>query len=525
MFKKVEQSANLSVRNFDEFIEKYFHYIVTAVFLVLSIILITRHELWRDEIQAWMIGAETHSISEFIKEMRGGQGHPYLWNAMLAFISHLITDNIESMKVLHLAISTANIFLFLKYAPFNKAVRLLFVFGYFPFYEYSIISRNYAIGILFMIIFCILYKNKYKNILPISIVLFLMGQTNIYAFVISISLFLMLIFDLILDSRKEKISVKKVYVFLAVIIILAEIFFVYWQLKSQVPGGSLRDIFIKPVNEYVQSAKTIFSAFIRAYIPVPVFKIDFWTSNLIANLLPNIVPILIFPVIIIATLFIIKKRVLFLYIIGNAAIAFIPFFLYSGSTRHYGHFFILFIICLWITNINCKDNTDKIDYLVKFKNNTNKKISNVFLVTILSLSVIGASFAFYFEYRYPFSCAKSVAKYIEDNFDKDRVVIAGFKDSASETVAAYLNKEIYYTQSGKFSRLLSVSERKSATMEDSFKAAEGFKTRDNDVIVIIDYSSFKDQGIPEKYNFEKINRYFNSSIVPDESYYLYIYKD
>ena len=79
--------------------------------------------------------------NEFIKTIDMNGNNTYSWFAILYFISHFITQNPESMKIIHLAISTVSVFLILKYAPFNKIIRAMLVFGYFFFYEYSIISR------------------------------------------------------------------------------------------------------------------------------------------------------------------------------------------------------------------------------------------------------------------------------------------------------------------------------------------------------------------------------------------------
>jgi len=119
--------------------DEFFPYTIALVFLTLSILLIINHEYWHDEVRAWLLGSESANLSEFVDNMRDSEGNPYLWSGLLYFISHYITDNLESMKVVHIVISTASIFLFLKFAPFNRVIKTLFVFRYFPFYEYNII--------------------------------------------------------------------------------------------------------------------------------------------------------------------------------------------------------------------------------------------------------------------------------------------------------------------------------------------------------------------------------------------------
>jgi len=154
--------------------DKFFPYIFTLLFLSLSILLVLKHELWRDEVKTWLVGSESISIRNFIYNIRENHGQPYLWSFIQYLISHYIGYYIEAVKIVHLIISTSTAFLVLKFAPFNKLIRALIIFSYFFFFEYSILSRNYAIGILSIIIFCILYKNKYKNLIFLGIALLAM---------------------------------------------------------------------------------------------------------------------------------------------------------------------------------------------------------------------------------------------------------------------------------------------------------------------------------------------------------------
>jgi hypothetical protein len=51
------------------------------------------------------------------------------------------------MQGLHLLIATTTVYLFVRFAPFSLLQRLLFSFGYFPFYEYSVICRSYGLSL------------------------------------------------------------------------------------------------------------------------------------------------------------------------------------------------------------------------------------------------------------------------------------------------------------------------------------------------------------------------------------------
>jgi len=505
------------------FWNKYFPFIIAAVFLILSIILIYKHEFWRDEINSWHLGSECLSFSEFIDNMGANTGHPYSWYAILYLVSHFITDNVEIMKIIHLTISTISVFLFLKFAPFNKIIKIMFIFGYFPFFEYSIISRNYAIGILFMVIFCILYRNRYKNIIPISIILLLMGQANVYAFVISIAFFLFLIFELILDWKTVKENISKIHLIISILIIIAGILLLYWQFKPQIESIiTSSDSFIsnKSLEDYLRNIYHISRQFIGAYIPIPYFNLNFWGSNLMVPFFANYKIIYLFLLIILMVIpiFLMKIRTIFLYIIGSLVIVILPLLVYPGSLRHFGHFFFIFIFCLWISNTNKSDR-----YLIKLKDNFNIKVQNVFLIIILITSLVGSSVAAYFDYRYPFSSGKYVAEYIDKNFDKDNIAIVGYQDYAAETVAAYLDKDIYYPNSKDVKKLVAWDKRtKIVETDEIFYDAYCLSKKNNVVLVIINRSPILESEIPKSYGFVKLDKEFNNSIVSSENYYLYI---
>jgi len=500
-------------------------YIVTVIFLTLSILLILRHELWRDELISWHFGSETASFSEFIKTVDMNGNNTYAWFAILYFISHFITQNPESMKIIHLAISTASVFLILKYAPFNKIIRVMLVFGYFFFYEYSIISRNYVLGVLCIVIFCILYKNKYNNILPIAIVLFFMGQSSILSFIISIALFLMLAIEFIIDRKYITKNIKKVYVILAILIVVCEISFVYLQVNSQISITSAQaagsSIFNKSIEENLTSAIRVSKGVIDAYIPLPQFILNFWDRDrLISYLLSNyrfLYTFLFSTILFLVPIFIIKRKVVIAYLAGSILIMFIPFFIYRGFIRHFGHLFILFIICLWLSNINKSDK-----YLISFKGKANKILQTSFLAIILIPSLISSSAAFYYDWKYPFSNGKYVAKYIEENFNKDEIIIVGYQDYAAETISEYLDKNIYYPNSKSLKKLVDWNNRVSIVSSDKiFSEANSFTDNYNQILVIKNSVPVEESEVPMNYHL--LNAKFSNAIVSSENYYLYIF--
>src|ERR1017187_4280279 len=103
-------------------------------------IIVSFHEVWRDEIETWAIAINSHSISELIYNSRY-EGHPKLWFLMVYFLQ-IFTHSVFAMQVMHVIIASITVFIFSFYSPFSFIKNILICSGYFFAYEYSIISRN-----------------------------------------------------------------------------------------------------------------------------------------------------------------------------------------------------------------------------------------------------------------------------------------------------------------------------------------------------------------------------------------------
>src|SRR6516225_3589257 len=149
--------------------------------------------MWRDEIQAWLLARNSTSVPNLFANVKYS-GHPALWYLLLMPLTR-ISHSPTAMQALHLLIATSTMYVFTRYSPFTTVQKLLFSFGYFPFYEYSIISRNYGLGVLLIFVFCSLFEKRYTNFLTIGLVLLLLSHTSVFALIITMVLF----FDLLID--------------------------------------------------------------------------------------------------------------------------------------------------------------------------------------------------------------------------------------------------------------------------------------------------------------------------------------
>ena len=110
-----------------------FSLVLTAAFLVVGGTGAIYHEMWRDEIQAWLLARDSTGPIDLLSHMKY-EGHPPLWHLLLMPLTW-ITHAPESMQVVHLLIAATTVFLFARYSPFTPLQKILFSFGYFVLYE------------------------------------------------------------------------------------------------------------------------------------------------------------------------------------------------------------------------------------------------------------------------------------------------------------------------------------------------------------------------------------------------------
>ena len=120
--------------------------IVTALFVLLTVPRLLLHELWRDEAWLWLVAIESRSFSDLLAPLaRSGQGNLF---PVLCYLAQGISTSPLALQALHLLVAGAGAFVFARWAPLPRRERTLFLLGYFPFYEYAVISRHYVAGAL-----------------------------------------------------------------------------------------------------------------------------------------------------------------------------------------------------------------------------------------------------------------------------------------------------------------------------------------------------------------------------------------
>jgi hypothetical protein len=144
------------------------------------------HEPWRYELHAWLIALNTDYPWDLPYNMRY-EGHPMLWQLLLWTVAQFSPDP-WTLAWIHVFLAGGSLYLLQRYAPFAPWQKLLLSLSYFLVYEYGIIARCYAIGVLLLFGACILYAQRQRRIGSLALVLALLAHTNIYGWMLAFSL-------------------------------------------------------------------------------------------------------------------------------------------------------------------------------------------------------------------------------------------------------------------------------------------------------------------------------------------------
>ena len=482
---------------------------LVLTFFALGLLLIGRHELWQDEWQAWLIARDSATIRDLFNNLRY-EGHPGLWHLGLFGLSRF-TPQPLAMQVLHLMVATATVYVFLKFSPFTNWQKFLFVFGYFPFFEYAAISRNYASGLLLLFLFCAVFPSTLrKKFLVLCGILFLLAQTSVYGLFLVLALGLALVVTAFTDkSFGPGPSTLELLAGLALMV--AGVCLSILQLMPPPDSGlALGWKFDLDLPHLRNAVATVW----EAYIPMPAPQYHFWGTNLISSLPAKF--FLSFGLLACAVLLLLRQPLLLgVYVFGTLEILTFSYTKYFGSIRHHGHLFILFLACLWLSaSLPSKEVKAP---LVKRLTNFFRRHKDRFVVGLLTVHLLAGVMAYGMDLGYPFSAGRETARYIKENH-LDGLVLAGDEDDAASVLAGYLNRKIYYPGSHRWgSFVIWDNQRKSLKDAEILEKVRELAANHQRKVLLIMNRELKDPA-----NQAVKLTQFTDSMVPAEKYYLYL---
>jgi len=156
---------------------------VFGAWLACVVAVATRHEMWRDEVRALSVATAPGAPGAVLATWHG-EGHPFTWYVLLR-CAYAVFHTPLVLPVLGIAAAAAAVWLVLRHAPWPPAMRALFVFGALPLYEYSVMTRNYGIGMLALFATCAAYERRFERPLVHGLLLLLLANTSAHAAIVA----------------------------------------------------------------------------------------------------------------------------------------------------------------------------------------------------------------------------------------------------------------------------------------------------------------------------------------------------
>jgi hypothetical protein len=456
--------------------------VLSGVFLAAALFNVWHHAMWRDEIRTWQVAVASPGLADLWANMRY-EGVPALWYLLVWGLTKLAA-NPFAMQVMHVAIATATVFVVAAAGPFPRAVRSLFAFGYFPFFEYATISRNYALVFLLVMLAVAVIARPRPRPVAVALVLLVLTQVSIWGAGFALLLLATAAFRWTW-RREPGTPVPRGRWAVAFALVVAGMVVGGWSaLPAPHPSFIVRFPEGTPLLERLSLT---FATVWKGWVPLPELKRNFWNSNVLdaVPLAQGVAGVALF---VVAALAMSNRPVaLALFVAGSAGLMAFTYTQFRGFTRHHGHLFIVLTAAAWLAAVTPAATlrptwvAPLADQMVRWRG---RLFTGLLIVGVAG--GVGANVAGYF---LPFSMSEVTANFIRDKVPENRAVLVGYNYFALAPISGYLGRPIYYpqTRTWAYYGTQEYGERYPVTPQELLVAAATIADETHkDVILIID---------------------------------------
>ena len=446
--------------------------LILAVYVALVVVGATHHEMWRDEVRAWSIATAGNSFTAIFGNLHN-EGHPPLWYLILRAAAAIARGSRLALPAVAALIATAAVAVFLFRAPFPLWERALFVLGYFPLYEYAVMSRNYGISMLLLFVACAMWRRRRepRYIVAIGIALVLLSQTNIHSAFLAAALALVWMFDIARDARAAG-SIRWDGVAAVVLVVTACV---------------ACALFVKPdagaTNTDVMRTsplRLVANALYAMRNPGEYLQSGFFPAasrfGVSASIAADVV------LVVIALLLRRRHAMVAAYVAVVVALTGLFSAVYPGGERHQGLLFIFVIALFWIAREKPTPDDASLQGPRAW-----------LLGALFAVHAVGGLRALAIDVREQKSAAAALGVWINEHPEYRDAIVIGEPDANVETIPYYAPNATYIAREGVFRRwtiftAASASEMSAARLADTAAALHARTGRP--VIILIAFPDF-----------------------------------
>jgi hypothetical protein len=435
------------------------------LFLLVTIPVMLRHEMWRDELQAWLLARDAVSLRDLFHQLRY-EGHPALWYLILRPVTAFSRDP-GWIQWLSLAAGALSVYVFARFAPFSRVVRVLFAFGYFVVYGYTIVARSYALEMLLLLVLCAAIASR-RSRFVVGLLLILIANTSVYGGIMAIAMVGGFVAEALWDGRASHTVARRLRGASVVVLAgIAGVTLLVLQVRrpADAPfsgnGPGVQALLHHPAprasrEPFLERLTPVW----RAYVPVP--PVDdvgrLWQGDFLLNRTPRALPVTVTlaAVMLAVAVAVLRRSVVALvfYLLATVGVLLFSLLIYTGTLYHHGHFFLALVMALWLAasrrggtgvespSISPASSPDR-------GGRTGRRVlalldghAQLLFGVLLAVQVVGGAFRLVGDWRLPFSTGEAAATYMQAHGLRDSA-IAVYPGFQAATIAGYLGRPLY----------------------------------------------------------------------------------
>jgi hypothetical protein len=494
---------------------------VGVAYLVIIAAATFHHELWRDEWQAWLIARDSTTLADLLFNIRH-EGHPPGWYLPLFALAQL-TRNPLAMQLLHVALAAGGAYLLARFAPIPRYQKLLILGSYFIAYEYAVVARAYALGVVGLFLFCAAARERERHIAMLACGLLLLAGSTVYGLLLAGAAGGAVAVDLVMVRRQEhrvlgprsrRVAAAMAGVAIALLVLLYPAAERYLATRWN-PEGALSRWAIAATTTDVGAA----------YLPFPNLAAgQIWSSHfLVLDSRASLAIALAISAAIFVTgilMFARKPAVLFFYTAGSLSLLAFNHFVFAGSLRHIGQLFLVFVASLWLARLPLYK--WRLPKPLKRWTGVHTRGAHVLIGVVFTVQLASTAVLYAADLRRPFSNATMAADVLRRPELIDLPLAASAAPAASP-IAGLLDRPIHYLDIGRPSTFVPWGEyRGHVGWERIFARLEALVADAGGEAVLITVNGLG--AAPTELEFEKIAE-IPAGLVISERYILYRVRD
>jgi hypothetical protein len=400
---------------------------ITAVYALTIAFTAAHHEPWRDEVVPMSLAKQVSSVGELWRVLRY-EGHPILWYVVLRS-AYLVFGTTAVMPVASVLIAVAAVVVFLTRAPLPLWLKTLFVFGYFPLYEYSVIARGNGLAMLLLFTFCALYARRGTHPVAVAATLALLANTTVLGFLVAAVAGVMIAIDAAVARDREAVAGGH-YVALAVYLVGMG-----HALASNMPGTSAFPAQLNP-----HDLAPVATAFVQAVAnPVAHSAFMFW------------IPLPWLWVWLLCVLLLRRRpaQAAFLFL-GLVGFELVFALVYPASPRHAGYVLLVVIATIWLAHPWQRPESDPGEGLADRAERWTWRLLLVPLTLALGYQVVLGAGYVVDDVQLEYSSSKRLAALIAADPRLERAIVIGEPETLQQSLPYYRDNPIYLPQEDTF---------------------------------------------------------------------------